>query len=524
MRTAKADYAIPQGKRPYLLVTILGPAETLRLCNASESGGVLVDDDDGGTSYQYLPGVYDVLDYQEEVDLFALTAITSIRTCKLAIAYPGTDIAAKEGTHYGITGSRVEVALSWPGTQWKQRVILLDGGAVTAAAIGISGTATVLTVENLGPTTSSSYLTTDRDIGADFPTAGFTALDGKLWPIPVGRCYRVPGYKLGETSVGRRGLGIAGCHMAPDVVVGDLSFYEDGTTEALTAPTLANTTDSTGNIAYVHVASGADFDTGTGAYTLDFTDGGIASARDPSRAARGAADVLEWLLATSGVTVDWEAMAPCLALLAGWEVGVYIDSVVDHLTLIRERLLPVLPIMEAVSGKGLYYVYADPTVMPVATTLTYGQELPGRVSDTIEYTDLDEIRNVFPVQYGYDSYAGVHVSGLTLDASTSELCRYSQQLYGPRQAQAVKLDVTWDATTARRHAMLLAQRKALPRRVISYYIDPSFYWLRAPTVVRLVDTEAGIDSLRAVVKSSRPFGAPFSVTLEVFDRAPAGLL
>jgi len=525
VRTEKARFVISAGKRPTVIVTIDAPAETLRLCSVAEAGGVLVTDSDTGTALQYVPGLYDVLDYEEEVDLFALTAIVSLRTCKIALAYPGLDVAVREGGHYGITAARVEVALHWDGGSWLQRTILLDGGTVTAASIGIGGAPTVLTVESVGPAAGSSFLTTDRDMGAAHPTLGYTRLDGKIWPAVVGRCYRVPGFKLGALpSAGYRALGLAGHHLAPDVGVGDLAFYEDGTTEALSSPTLSNTTDSTGKIAYVYVASGSDFDTGTGAYTVDFVDGGVSSARNPARAARGAADVLEWLLVTSGVRVDWEAMAPCLRMLAGWDVGIYLDSVVDHLLVVRERLLPVLPIVEAVSGRGLYYVYADPTSMPVATTLTYGQELVGRVSDAIDYTDLDEIRNVFPVVYGYDTEAGRHTEALTVDEENNELCRFSQQLYGRRMATEASLSCTWDEPTARRYGILLAARKALPRRVLRYLADPSLYWLRAPTVVRLVDTQAGVDGVRAVVRASRPFGAPFSLTLEVLDRAPSGLL
>lgn len=521
MRTRKGLFAANGGERPRVIVTISAPGGVIRLSDAYQPLGV--EDTDTETTYQYIPGIYSSLSYDEDVDLFRLTARSTIRNARIIFSAPGINAAEYDDAHFGLSAATVEIALLWDTETWGERTILIDGGQVTALELGIGESPSIISVEAGGPATSASIVDAGRSVGDDFPTLGYSSLAGVRWPVVVGKVYGVPGYKLGVYPTTNRALGLAGHALAPDVQVSDILIYEDGVSASMTGVTLSNTTDSGGDVAILLHSAGGVFDSGTGAYTVDFTAGGIANFRRPARAAVTAADVLETLLGLSGERIDWNALEECLYFLRDWTVGVYCNDVRDGLSVIRERLVPVLPIIEDSSARGVFFRYADPTVLPVTRSLTYGQELVGRISG-LGYTDLGEIRNRFTVEYAYDSYLGRYLSSLVIDETNNELCRYSQQLYGVREADPIKVDCTWSDETARRIGMQAATRKALPRRVMRYLVEPSLYWLRAGTVVAWSDSDAGLTNQRAIIRSAAPMADPLTFTLEAIDRAPASRL
>lgn len=524
MRTRKAQSEIAAGRRPACIVTITAPAGVIRVTD--RPSGCAVEDTDADMTYQYVPGLFGEVDYEEDVDLFGLTARSALRSARLNVQLPDFDAAVSDAGHYGLLAARVEIAMIRGTETWQERTILIGGGQVTALQIGIGNQPTALTVESTPPETAVSVVDESRSMGDDFPSLGYTLLDGARWPVVIGKVYGVPGYKLGEVLVTfNASLGLCGHHLAPDIQLADLVVYEDGVSVSTAAMTLLNTTDSGGQIAVLYETSGGEFDISpaTGAYTVDFTAGAYPCWRDDSKAASNAAEVLEVLLGLSEAAVDWEAMAPCLDYLRDLQIGVYLNDIRDGLTVIRDRLVPMLPIVEDASGTGVFFRFAAPELMPITTTLTYGQDLVGRISG-VQYTDPGEVRNRFVVEYAYDSYTGRFASSVVVDGDNNELCRYSQQLFGVRTADTIRASCTWDESTARRIGVHAASRRALPRRVVSYLLDPSLFWLRAGTVVRWTDTEAGMTAQRAVVRSTAPFLNPPTITLESIDRAPSSAL
>lgn len=523
MRHSVADDAIAQGQRPKVLVTIAGPVETLRL--ASEP--LAVEDGDTGVVYRYDAGLMRGVDLSDEVDLFALTGTVALQTAQLVIVPAGLDIATEEEAEYGLMAASVEVALWWEGMTWAQRVVVLDAGRVSKLTTGREGEPSEIWLDSVGPAAGESSVEAARDIGTDFPSLGFTSLAGRLWPQIVGVVYKAPAFKLGVQSSGKLDLGLCGHALAPDVVVGDLAFYEDGAATSPTSPTLYEGEDSTGTFAYVRITdTGAAvdaFDLGTGAYTVDYTRGAVACARNPGRAARSAGEVLEWLLDRSGERVDWTAQAACTRALADLEIGIIRDSVTGELDVIRRRLVPLLPILERRSRDGIYFLHADPWHADPVAHLTLGQELVGRLGPPT-YTDLDAVRNVVTVEYAWDGFSGLYTERVTVGATELEACRYSQQLWGVQTADTIRADITASERTARRIGELAMLRLALPRRRFSYVAHPSLYWLTAGSVVLLTDDEYGVSARRAVVRRVHPTLAPPTMELEVLAAPPAGRL
>lgn len=524
MRSAWADAAIASGEFPRVLVTITSPAITIRL--ASEP--LDVEDGDTEALYRYEAGLLSDLDYTDEVDAFQLTGQTGMASVRLLVSAAGLDIGAEEEADLALMAASVEVALWWPGQTWQQRTPVMQAGRVSKLVTGRGDQPSEVWVDSRGPAAGASAVKADRDIGTDFPSLGFTLLDGKLWPIVVGVCKAVPAYKLGMlVSPGDLALGICGHRLADSVTLASLTVYQDGEEQTLSSPSLLYTADSTGDYtAIIGPDTGAavdDFDMGTGAYTVDFTAGAVACARDRSRAATSAGDVLEWLMDRSGERIDWQAQAACTRQLSDMEIGVVRDTVTGELEVIRRRLVPVLPIIERRSAAGLYFQYVDPARADIAATLTFGQELIDRTGPPT-YTDLDEVRNVFVVEYAWDGYTGAYAARVQIDGTNLDVCRYSAQLYGVQTADTIQCDVTWSERTATRIGILAAQRRALPRRRFGYLLHPSMYWLSAGDVVLLTDPEYGIAMRRAVVRQIHPLLRSPRVELEVLAITPAGRL
>lgn len=526
MRTAEADAAVARGERPHVLVTITGPTRTLRL--AREPLDVV--DSDTDETYRYEAGLYSDVDYVDEVDAYGLTGSVALQSVRLLISPAGVDVAGEEEIDCGLMAATVEVALWWEGLTWSQRVPVLQAGRVSKLAPGAEDELSELWIDSAGPAAGTSSVSAERDLGTDHPTLGFTALDGRLWPYVVGICKQVPAYKLGLVDHGsgvKLTLGLCADRLAADVQLADLDFYEDGAAVTLSSPTLAEDTDTTGRYTYVSVSdTGAtvdDFDLGTGAYTVDYTAGGVACARRASVAARSAGDVLEWLLDRSGERIDWAAQEPCTRALSDLEMGIVRDEVVGELEVIRRRLVPVLPIIERRSAAGLYYAYVDPIRAEVVADLVFGQHLVDRLGPPT-YTDLDDVRNLFVVEYAWDGFRGVYASRVEVGADTLEICRYSQQLWGVQTAETIQCDATWSEHTALRIGVLAATRRALPRRRIGYVAHPSLYWIEAGSVVTLTDARYGIASRRAVVRQTHPTLSPPTMEFEIIPVPPAGRL
>mgnify|MGYP003349030666 CR=1 FL=1 len=154
---------------------------------------------------------------------------------------------------------------------------------------------------------------------------------------------------------------------------------------------------------------------------------------------RNAADVLMLLLRFSGLKVDNNKMKRAYSLLRGWEIGLVIDSQAPAIEVIRQRLLPWLPLVEVNGTGGLWFAYVDPLDVSPQRALVVGSGLVWRMGEVV-VSDLDQIRNSFTLAYGYDSYTQTYTQTMALGwqnrdtiglrTSYDPMCRVSYQLYG----------------------------------------------------------------------------------------------
>lgn len=519
MRSALAEAAIEDGRGSVWLLTLTLPdGRAVRV--ATEQIEVLTAANLGGP-FRYDPLIVGVEEFEEEVDYFGLEGAVSLTQARVDLV-TSISLAALTSDWQHLSASTVELALIWPGERYHDRTVLLLG-VIQAPSWGRAGEISSLTLEATPEPSSAVVGDASRDVGADFAGAVDTAgdemsdLDGAQYQVILGTPRSVPAYKVGD--VGAAGFNrLVLCGHALESLAA-LTVTQDAESPGSYVPIV----QSSGTGApYTYVQSAIAFSASHGAYTWVAATGGVARADGLSVATRSAADVLRYLLTQSGLVIDWGRTERALQLLAGWSIGLYVDEEAPAIAIIREQLLPWLPLIELRGGTGTWFGFADPFDLPIEARLVMGQGLVGRIGG-MEVTDRDAVRNSFSVAYGRDEYLDEFAATVVLDADTDALCALSAQLYGTLQDDPRECPISWDATTVRRMARHSALRLALPRRRLRYLAAPDLYWLRSGMGITLTDADYAIDEARAVVRSIRR-GGVLEVVIEVLDAHPVSSL
>jgi len=516
MRDAAIEAAIEARQSPLAVVTIQTAAATYRVAG---NAGTVDDATAPGGVLRVEAGLLSLLPFSEEFDGFNLESLASLTQVQVAVLLEPFPLAGLEAVTI-FAGAQVEVAMVWPGQDWSVRRRLLVG-RLQGLRFGNEGDPITFTAENTPPLTSGIIGDDTRDLGEYYSSPHdadgneLSGLEGRKPAIVLGAARRVPGYKIGADGSDNR---LFLCeHELP---AGDVSYYEDGGLVASGTP-LAGSGPSG---AFRYIAEAAQFTAATGAYTWDAENGGLEGSRN-------AADVLRLLLRYSGLKVDADRMGRAYGLLRGWEIGMVIDSQAPAIEVIRQRLLPFLPLVEVNGQDGIWFAYVNPLEVEPKRRLIVGDALVGRMGEVI-VSDLDQIRNSFTVAYGYDSYTGAYSSSMALGwrerdstgtrAAYSAICRQSYQLFGDQAADLIECPIIWDRATAERLLHYQTVR-ALPRLQIQYLCEPrACYDLEAGDVVTLQDVDLGLLGNRAIVRAIERTMLQPTITLETVPASAMG--
>jgi hypothetical protein len=430
----------------------------------------------------------------------------------MQLSVVGDPIALRLGTTAGAMpgAMKVEVALWEVGTDWDTRETLIQDARATrvSQSIGDGGAMTLTVTRNLvreslqsgeDYTIADSYLgRVPLGVGGEYYDQG---KHDKMWPIALGPCL-VPLIRW-QRSNSTDWAFIVGHHLP----LSDLAVYNDG--QLLSAatrytPVPVNTTvvSPTNNItrraSYIEGLNGKsslagpswENEDGTlSNYTVNLTTylahGGDVNSR--GEVIIGAGMILEHCLTLSGLKVDWDAMAPALARLQSWDLGVYIDGRAEWMAIIRERLLPILPLREHQSDSGVWYSYHVPWERTPRGTLTEGVDL--HFVGEIEW-DM-EVVNTVVMRFAYRYGLGDYSETVTVGPDQSAICAASasSRAYGPRPGQPVNSTVIQDRNAAIRAGLVLAEANALPRRTFSAMC--SWSSLRPGDTVKVDSTSLG---------------------------------
>jgi hypothetical protein len=522
-RVTAIDTAIRGGALPVFLLTMELPSgERIRVANRAVSVAGAADG-----PYHYQPLLSGIDEFVEELDVFSLEGTFALTQAAVSIATT-VDLAAKQGDWEHVSAATAELALWWDGMKWKDRRIILEGGTLQGIEFGRVGEETSITIESSPPVTSASVGTVAR-LAEDWPPGlvdnvgdSMSDLDGREYVYVFGEPRSIPAYKVGNVAGSNR-LVLCG-HRLPNL--SPVTATEDGLSIVTITP--ANGRAATGDYAYLDSATPGVFAAAAGAYTWSALGiGGIARADDFSRPCTNAGHILRRLLRDSGLRVDWRRCRPALDLLAEWPIGFYTDTESPAIDIIRDMLVPYLPIIEVSGGEGVYFVYSQPHRQPVEGHLILGQQLVGRMGG-MTLSDPDEIRNAFTINYFRDEFNDKYTQSAVLDDTNSALCMLSRQALrrerigdtGVRADDPIDCPVVWDNATALRVLLVRASRRCIQRRILTYQVAPDAYWIDVGAVYLITDPEVGVTQRRAVLTAVNRSMAPFVATFELVDRTP----
>ena len=228
---------------------------------------------------------------------------------------------------------------------------------------------------------------------------------------------------------------------------------------------------------------------------------------------RGAGDQLIWWLRRSSVRWDRGRLEAIRQRANGFLIdSAAIASPERRITpwsWITEHLLPILPVSARQGPGGLYFAWFDTSPPPTAT-LDVDEGFCLR-SGPVVYTDRDDVANEFRLSYRVDAERDKPLkrfiltgSSVTLDEESDAvehgLCVTSNARYG-RRVREMRSDVVYDAATAARVCLWMAEAFALQQRRIVYDCPQDFGYLEPGDAVLVGDDGLNLDDAPAIVEA-----------------------
>jgi hypothetical protein len=345
---------------------------------------------------------------------------------------------------------------------------------------------------------------------------------GEMYPMVIGSPGDSAGFRMGSPALEVERYGainaagnlilIAGHHVSAATVTLVVPQSPPTVTAAV-----VNGVDSKGQpVAWI------DTDFGTTGWTSPPWDRGkpvfVRWEGLPAIADNGAGDIIERLLRSSTLRVDWGRMRAALNKLNVFRLDTYIQAekgkVVRPWDWISDELLPILPVGVRRSPRGIYLAVFDVAAAPGDTLahLSAGRNCE-RISPVSSIAD--GVANDFLVRYSYDAQTGDPTNTARVTGDAAVLDAYSGAIRAPGCEESIRrfgviratlnASAVWDSPTAVAIATHHALRRALPVLEIAYTLDDTAHLraLEPGDAVRLSDSEIGIAGRVAHVWSVR---------------------
>lgn len=241
---------------------------------------------------------------------------------------------------------------------------------------------------------------------------------------------------------------------------------------------------------------------------------------------REAGDVLEYLLGLSTLAVDRGRLAAAKPLLSRYLLDGCISARVSPWTVLRDDILPLLPVSLVSGPDGLYPIVWRWDARPEDAAHTLDADTDPAVERVgrIRYDSSDRA-NRLSLKYAYSYRRGVHAGSLTFGADGDEgavehpLCTWSRARTGRELAREMESVWVYDTSTA--YAVLEWQAYAycLPTRLVDFAIPEADYiHIDRGDVVRVTDSTVALDDAVALVREVRTTGsAMLEVTLQLLS-------
>lgn len=245
---------------------------------------------------------------------------------------------------------------------------------------------------------------------------------------------------------------------------------------------------------------------------------------------RKAGDVLEYLLGLSTLAVDYGRLAAAKPMLSRYLLDGCISARVSPWDVLRDEILPLLPVSLVSGPSGLYPVVWRYDARPEDADYILDADADPAVEriGRIRY-DASDRANRLTLSYAYSYRRAVHAGALTYGAAGDEgvtvhpLCTFGRARTGREISRTQETAWVYDTATA--YAVMEWQTYAycLPSRTVDFSIPEADYIdIERGDVVRLTDSTVYLDGAVGLVLEVRTTGAGLlEVSIQLLDYALA---
>ena len=446
---------------------------------------------------------------------------SSARSLSFTLDADAIDVATIIRTGGGLCGV-AEVALEIAGiaNDYDQRLIILRGDVSSGVRFGARGAdgRQVIDLEIVDPKESLTTRLPPWVIGGDsgrFGSAHITAIGDRV-PLVINGYTHIPAVRVTSNTVGSNDFVFAAGHgwtvnTSTGVIVDGVVR---GSADAVYGWTLLEDTDATG-LAY----SAIRFTVGA----TSWPDGATVYVTASSGEALDPIGVLQRVLEKhSAVGLDGLQSSMVAEARAGMPVRDAPDVMVNASSGPADQ--PVLDWLEGgflasfpMLGMAFWGGGYGPVLLDWRRTQTAQWEAEAYPliyrSSLVQETPKSEVFNSFVVRYGYDPLLDTWDSVITADPDTSDLCRYSRQLYQERHAPQIESPYIQTEGQARYVLEWLVAHFATPAYVVEYeaaavvflqhrvgdtisLTDPDFSWSGEPAIIEALSYQRGLCTVR----------------------------
>lgn len=181
--------------------------------------------------------------------------------------------------------------------------------------------------------------------------------------------------------------------------------------------------------------------------------------------------------------------------------------------------LAALPMLSMIWEGGTYGpVLTDHRLTPIARWTVGALPLLDRVS-LVEETAKEQIRNDFVLRYDYDAVEDVYAKVATRNPTNSDVCAYSQELFGQIDAEPIEAPYFTDDGLVDYVLDWLVEHQALPSYLVQYdALARVLLEHRRGDTVELTDPELGFSDTPATIEAISYRRGRCQVTLRVWAR------
>lgn len=241
---------------------------------------------------------------------------------------------------------------------------------------------------------------------------------------------------------------------------------------------------------------------------------------------REAGDVLEYLLGLSTLTVDRGRLAAAKPMLSRFLLDGCISARVSPWEVLRDEILPLLPVSIVSGPAGLYPVVWRYDARPEQATHVIDADVdPSIQREGRVIYDSSDRANQITVEYAYSYRRQVHAGSLRLGAEGDEgatvhpLCSWSRARTGRVLDRTISSVWVYDTSTAYAVAEWQAAAYCLPTRTVAYRLpEAEFVTIERGDVVLVTDSTVYLSGAVALVREVRTDGTGYlTATLQLLD-------